>query len=116
MGIGNRFFSRVWNRLGWIYDSFLWGFYRLFPASAGSIKTDLPLPIGVTTFLNRYEIYFKPLVRKLVFLFPECRLIVVANGSVLRKEQQKYLHELKEFCSAYDNIELIAYDDPRGLS
>jgi len=116
MSIRNRFFFKVWSRLGWIIDSFVWGFYRLFPASAGRIKTNLPLTIGVTTFLNRYEIFFKPLVRKLGFLFPECRLIVAANGSVLREEQQKYLQELREFCVAYGNIELIAYENPRGLS
>lgn len=76
----------------------------------------MPVTIGVTTFLNRFEVFFKPLVRKLVFLFPESSIIVAANGSVLREEQQKYLHDLREFCANYDNIELIAYDDPRGLS
>lgn len=116
MSIGNRFYFKVMNRLGWIYESFLWGFYRLFPTSAGSIKSELPVTIGITTFLNRYELFFKPLVRKLVFLFPECRVIVAANGSVLKEEQKKYLHELREFCGAYENIELIAYEDPRGLS
>ena len=116
MNLKQRFFSRVVNRLGWIYDTFLWGFYRLFPATARSIKSDLPVAIGITTFLNRFELFFKPLVRKLVFLFPGCRIIVAANGSVLREEQQNYLHELREFCGIYSNVELIAYDDPRGLS
>jgi len=116
MSIRNRFFYKVWNRLGWVYDSFLWGFYRLFPASAGSIKSDIPVTIGISTFVNRFDLLFKPLVRKLVFLFPECRFIVVANGSVLRKEQQIYLHEMRAFCGAYGNVKLIAYEDPRGLS
>jgi len=104
------------NRLRWIYDTFLWGFYRLFPSSARSIKSDLPVTIGITTFLNRFEFFFKPLVRKLVFLFPECRIIVAANGSVLREEQQNYLNELRKFCGIYSNIELIAYNYPMGLS
>lgn len=109
-------FVRMINRLRWTTDYLRWGFYGLFPASAKKIKTRLPVAIGITTFLNRYEVFFKPLVRKLVFLFPGCRVIVAANGSVLREEQQKYLHELREFCGGYADIELIAYDNPVGLS
>lgn len=116
MNIIQRFFYRGINRLSWLYDSFLWGFFRLFPPLAWRVRTDLPVTIGITTFLNRYELFFKPLVRKLMFLFPESRIIVAANGSVLRDKQQEYIVSLKEFCSHFRNIELITYEQPMGLS
>ena len=116
MNLRKRFLFRAINRLGWIYDSLLWELQRLLPFSVRSKRAALPVIIGITTFLNRYELFFKPLVRKLVFLFPGCRIIVAANGSVLLRQQQQYLGELREFCGIYPNIELIAYDDPRGLS
>lgn len=116
MSTGKRFVFRVINRLRWIFDSLRWGFYRHFTSAAGSIKSDLPVAIGVTTFLNRFETFFKPLVRQLVFLFPGCRVIVAANGSVLSEEQRRYLNELREFCNGYANVELISYQDPVGLS
>lgn len=109
-------FLRGINALRWQFDALLWKICMLFPVLAKAVKSDVPVTIGITTFLNRFEIFFKPLVRKLVFLFPGCRIIVVANGSVLSEEQQLYLDELRKFCRTYGNIELIAYDDPRGLS
>jgi hypothetical protein len=116
MIIKNRVLPRMISRLRWILDSFIWGFIRLFRASAKKMRARLPVAIGITTFLNRFDIFFKPLVRRLVFLFPGCRIIVAANGSVLREEQQRYLHELREFCGGYADIELIAYENPVGLS
>jgi len=111
-----RFFSRVINLIGWILDSLRWRYFRSFPSRAAKIKCEIPATIGITTFLNRFEYHFKPLVENLSFLFPGARVIVAANGSVLRDEQQAYLERLREFCSHFNNIELITYDEPRGLS
>lgn len=116
MSQARRFFSRLINFMGWILDSIRWRYYRFFPSRAGKIKREIPAAIGITTFLNRFEDHFKPLVEKLSFLFPGVRIIVTANGSVLREEQQAYLERLREFCSHFKNIELITYDEPRGLS
>jgi len=111
-----RFFSRVINFLAWLVDSLRWRYFRFFPSRAGKIRREIPAAIGITTFLNRFEDHFKPLIEKLSFLFPGARIIVAANGSVLREEQQAYLERLQEFCRYFKNIELITYDEPRGLS
>ena len=49
-------------------------------------------------------------------MFPECRIIVIANGHVMKQEQQIYLKRIKEFCNSFNNIELITYSEPKGLS
>lgn len=74
------------------------------------------LSFGVTTFMNRYEDCFKPLIRKLALIFPECQIIVIANGHVKQSKQQIYLKRITEFCNSFNNIELITYLEPRGLS
>jgi len=109
-------FFKVMNRLGWLYDSFLWTFRFVLPVPNGGHATKPKLSIGITTFLNRFETSFKPLVSKLVFLFPDTPVIVAANGSTQRNEQLEYLSELREFCGQYRNLVLIAYEEPRGLS
>jgi hypothetical protein len=111
-----RFFSRVINLLAWTADSLRWKYCRSFPSRAGRMRCDLRAAIGVTTFLNRFENHFMPLIGKLSLLFPGARIIVAANGSVLREQQQEYLVRLREFCGRFRNIELITYDEPRGLS
>jgi hypothetical protein len=110
------FFHKGINRIRWISDTCLWEIYRLFRKSSVNRSAQLSLTIGVTTFLNRYDNCFRPLLKKLVFLFPECRIIIVANGSVLQEEQQDYLYNIRSFCSSYSNVELITYTDPMGLS
>ena len=104
------------NRLGWLYDSLLWKFRFILPVSGGGYVTKPEFAIGITTFLNRFETSFKPLVSKLVFLFPDTLVIVAVNGSTRRDEQLEYLSELREFCVQYRNLVLIAYEEPRGLS
>lgn len=116
MSQARRFFSRVINLMGWILDSLRWRYFRSFSSRAAKIKGEIPAAVGITTFLNRFEDHFIPLVEKLTFLFPGARIIVTANGSVLKDEQQAYLERLRVFCSHFKNIELITYDEPRGLS
>ena len=52
----------------------------------------------------------------MAFLFPECQIIVVANGNVLKEKQQIYLSEIRKFCSLFSNVELIEHSVPMGLS
>jgi hypothetical protein len=107
---------KVFRRAGWFFNSILWVVAGTFPRSSGRHDSDLSLTIGITTFLNRYERYFKPLVRKLVILFPGCRIIVIANGNVMREEQKSYLAAINDFCNRFTDIELTGYENPAGLS
>jgi hypothetical protein len=115
-----KFFLKIAGRMirgaGWLIDSFLWIVFRAFHHYRANKRSGLILTIGVTTFLNRYERFFKPLLKKLVFLFPESRIIVIANGSVMKERQTAYLEEIRSFCGRFSNVELTGYDEPAGLS
>jgi hypothetical protein len=110
-----RITRKIFNRAFWIVESFKWrALYK---------RTDRPgnpqitgLSIGVITFMDRFESTFGPLVDNLARLFPNNRIIVNANGHVKQAEQAGYLQKIREFCSKYDNVELIPHQHPRGLS
>lgn len=72
--------------------------------------------IGVTTFLNRYDNYFKSLLTKLVYLFPDKEIIVAVNGHVKKAEQIKYLEKITNYTKKFNNVFLIKYVEPQGLS
>lgn len=74
------------------------------------------LTIGITTYKDRYSGFLKPLLKRLLILLPECRIIITANGHVNSDEQAVYLKKIIAHCSKLPNVHLIYYDDPQGLS
>ena len=112
----NSLINKVINRFKWYFNSCYWGFHKFLRKRPEHSVPEITLTIGITTFLNRYDHYFKPLLIKMAFLFPECQIIVVANGNVLKEKQQVYLSEIRKFCSLFSNVELIEHSVPVGLS
>lgn len=97
-----------------IADDNFWRLVRPFYRPAGTFSGRLT--IGITTFMDRFDTCLKPLVDKLAVLFADCRIIITANGHVKKSEQEVYLSAIAEFCTPYDNVTLISYTDPMGLS
>jgi len=112
----NSLINKAINRFKWYFDSCYWEFCRFLRKQPDHNASEIALTIGITTFLNRYDYCFKPLLIKTAFLFPECQIIVAANGNVLKEKQQIYLSEIRKFCNLFSNVELIEYSDPMGLS
>lgn len=75
-----------------------------------------PFTIGITTFMDRFETCLKPLLAKVSVLFPECQVLVVANGHVRTEEQKKYITDLEAFCKRFSNVTSFTFPNPRGLS
>jgi len=111
----NSLISKAIRRIRWYVDSCNWEFRSVLRKRPDYVP-EITLTIGITTFLNRYDRCFKPLLTKMAFLFPDCQIIVAANGNVLKEKQQIYLSEMRKFCSSFINVELIEYSDPMGLS
>jgi hypothetical protein len=72
--------------------------------------------IGITTYKDRFEGCLKPLLPKLHNLFPKDQIIIIANGHYQVSDQEAYISELNRYCKRFDNAEVEAYTDPRGLS
>ena len=112
-----RIISKIGKKLYWILDKFLWllptGILRLI---IGTTKQKMGLTVSITTYIERFESCFKPLLVKVCELFPQEQIIVVANGYYDLSRQKKYLIELREFCSRYHNVDLYDYYEPVSLS
>jgi hypothetical protein len=60
--------------------------------------------IGIVTYLARFETYFKPLIRKLYFLFPDYDINVFINGHYDTVKQIQYLRDVTCFLRKYPSI------------
>jgi hypothetical protein len=72
--------------------------------------------IGITTFLDRFDYPFRPLLEKLTILFPSVKIIVIANGHYKAEEQVEYIKKLKQHCALYQNVTLAEFHKPVSLS
>ena len=66
--------------------------------------TSYSCSIGIVTYLGRFEEYFKPLVRKLYFLFPDYDINIFINGHYDTVRQITYLRDVTCFLRHYPNI------------
>lgn len=75
-----------------------------------------PYDIAVTTYIARYDTYFRSLFRQLLWLFPDRRILVVANGHHDRAPQEAYLARLRKLAARFPGVHLITHDEPVGLT
>ncbi len=74
------------------------------------------LSIGIVTYLRRFETYFKPLIRKISFLFPDYDTVVFVNGHFDKQRQIQYLRDLTAFLRKYPGIRYVTYEDHQALA
>ncbi len=107
-------FNRAKLSLFWAVENTVWVMSR--PFSMAVTPLDNQFTIGITTFMDRFETCLKPLLAKLSVLFPDCQIIVLANGHVRKQEQAKYISEIEKYCCKFSNVQLITFFEPMGLS
>ncbi len=93
---------------------------RCIPAFFMQPKKDLCgcFSIGITTYIERYEKYFKPLYLALCKYFPDVQIIVAVNGFSDSIAHQRYLGQLsKELCTDLrSQHSFILHDKPVGCA
>jgi hypothetical protein len=72
--------------------------------------------ICVVTYINRFEKYFKPLVKSLERIFPEYKKIYILNGYYDQIKQQEYLRNATEFLQQNSSAKIIAYNEHQALA
>jgi hypothetical protein len=74
--------------------------------------------IGITTYIDRYDEYFKPLYLSLSLLFPDVDIFVAVNGFYDRDLQIKYLNQICNDLSSIKSNEstFVLHDSPVGLT
>jgi hypothetical protein len=81
-------------------------------------KLDREFQIAITTYVDRYETFFKPLYFSLRKLFPEVTILVAVNGFHDSKIQKDYLERFyNEICMNNDDLaRFILHDKAVGLT
>jgi len=72
--------------------------------------------IGVVTYVDRYESFFKTFIKSLVFLFPDIEILVAVNGYHDKNIQEAYLKKIIMYTSSFKNVKLLVYTKPESLS
>lgn len=107
-------FNKLRIRIACWTDSLLW---KSRVRQQLSDNPSIPgIAIGVTTFMDRFEPCFKSLLKRLVSLFPENRILVLINGHYRTEEHKAYLERVEAFCARFPSVEVISYTKPAGLS
>lgn len=75
-----------------------------------------PYTIGITTFRERYDLLFKDLLKRIVYIFPYKEIIIAVNGHYNHKLQEEYLDKIYKYCKKFPNVKLVTYKESQGLS
>lgn len=78
--------------------------------------SNLAYSIGIVTYVERFETYFIPLVKKLVKIFPDKEIICVLNGHHDINLQLKYLKQASAFLNQYQNVRYITHERHQSLA
>ena len=74
------------------------------------------ISMGITTFENRFDNYFVPLLSRLKEYVPESEVIVAVNGEHRQKFNEIYRKRILEFISRYNKVYPVVFPQFRGLS
>lgn len=102
--------------LKWKFISFMWKFRNVSNNNSSSIPTHTQFSIGITTYIERFDTYLKPLVKRLSYLQPDQQIIVAINGYHDQKAQQKYIKEISDFLVGFINVKYFYHETPQSLS
>jgi len=107
-------------RLYSLTRSALHGCRRRIPAALVPPRASLAgrFAIGITTYIERYDAYFRPLYRSLARTFPEVPITVAVNGYGDATAQRRYLGRFEaELCaSAPPHHRFVLHEKPVGLT
>lgn len=97
----------------WAIGMLLW---TIRSKKTEKIITNQHFTIGITTYIARFDQFFKPLIHQLTTLFPETQFVIAINGYYDQEKQQNYLIEINRFLAAYKNIKTVQFEAPQSLS
>ena len=103
----------IFKRLYWSLIPLFWKFFKL---QRGKERTNFIYTIGIVTYVDRYSLFFKPLIKNLVKIFPDTEFTIAINGYYDQGIQKKYLTEIKAYLSNFINVKIVDFMEPQSLS
>jgi len=103
----------IFKRLYWSLIPLIWKFFKL---ERGKERSNFIYTIGIVTYVDRYSLFFKPLIKNLVKIFSDTEFIIAVNGYYDQGIQKKYLTEIKAYLSSFTNVKIVDFMEPQSLS
>ena len=72
--------------------------------------------LGIVTYVDRYENFFKPLITHIATLFPDTEIVVAINGYHDQEIQSNYLKKINAFLKDFPNVKIIEFTEAQSLS
>ncbi len=116
MLLRNKFLVRCIKLKNIYYWKFIMQFWNFKPENTGVERTNFRFSIGIVTYVDRYNNFFKPLITNLITIFPDTEFVISVNGYYDKTVQEKYLDEIKLFLSGFKNVKIIDFIEPQSLS
>jgi hypothetical protein len=116
MSIREKFNYSIYNLASTVKGRFLRSLPSAFVPKKLNLSTSLE--IGITTYVDRYDSFFKPLYCSIRQLFPDINIYIAVNGFHDQLVQNDYLTRLhSELCMPnFGNSKFILHDQPVGLT
>ena len=90
--------------------------WKFIPKSYGNIITNHIYSIGIVTYVDRYDLFFKTLIKSLITIFPDTEIVVAINGYFDERVQLKYLHDVHQYLNTFKNVKTVHFVEPQSLS
>ena len=90
--------------------------WNLLPKNSGIERSNIKFSIGIVTYVDRYNRFFKPLITNLITIFPDTEFVIAINGYYDVNIQNNYLNDIKEFLSKFKNVKIVDFVEPQSLS
>lgn len=107
--------KKIKRRMTWFANELYW-LLLLLKKNQKINLTNNEFSIGITTFKDRYHIFFKKLLKRMTYSFPGTEIIVAVNGHYDQKGQVLFLEKIKNDCAAFPHVKLVTFIEPQGLS
>ncbi|HXH99783.1 MAG TPA: hypothetical protein VNI52_05920 [Sphingobacteriaceae bacterium] len=104
---------RVGYHIRWLFINSSWLFFKQNNAQHLVNKN---YSIGIVTYFDRYGRFFKPLITRLVSLFPDTEIVIAINGYHNKQVQAKYLEQIGAFLAQFPNVKIVQFNEPQSLS
>jgi hypothetical protein len=100
--------------------NFLWDIclllWKLKRERQGELITNNKYSIGIVTYVDRYDLFFKFLIKCISTIFPDTEIVIAINGYFDKDVQRKYLNDINQYLSTFKNVKIVEFVDPQSLS
>ena len=112
----NQFILKYLKLIHTVYWKLIIQVWKFKSNNYGEERANISYSIGIVTYFDRYDNFFKPLITNLITIFPDTEFIIAINGYYNKVVQEKYLKDINIFLSKFKNVKIVDFTEAQSLS